>query len=134
LIVVDTNVVAYLLIEGDQSDMARAVWSKDRRWIMPAFWRSEFLNVLTTSLRSGVLTMRDAQDLWQLALTMFDKNEVQPTGRDILNIAAERKLSAYDAQFAAAAADLHVPLVTFDRGLLKACPDLAIAPEHFTAS
>ena len=90
MIVVDTNVVAYLLIEGDQSDMARAVWSKDRRWIMPAFWRSEFLNVLTTSLRGGVLTMRDAQDLWQLALTMFDKNEVQPTGRDILNIAAER--------------------------------------------
>ena len=76
----------------------------------------------------------DAQATWRLALTMFDDAEIQPAGDDVLDMAAERKLSAYDAQFAVVAADLDVSLVTFDRDLLKACPELAVAPEHFTAS
>lgn len=46
---------------------------------------------------------------------------------------ATRKLSAYDAQFAVAALDLGVPLVTSDRRLLAACPDLAVSPEQFVA-
>ena len=76
----------------------------------------------------------DAQATWRLALTMFDDAEIQPAGDDVLDMAAERKLSAYDAQFAVVAADLDVSLVTFDRDLLKACPELAIAPERFGAS
>ena len=49
----------------------------------------------------------------------------------MLDRAAERSLSAYDAQFVVAAADLDVPLVTSDRRLLSACADLAISPESF---
>jgi predicted nucleic acid-binding protein len=134
MIVADTNLVFHLLIEGEKSTVARAVWSKDPDWMLPAFWSSEFLNVLTTSVRHGLLTLRDAHTMWQLALTMFDDAEIQPAGDDVLDMAAERKLSAYDAQFAVVAADLDVPLVTFDRDLLKACPGLAIAPERFATS
>jgi predicted nucleic acid-binding protein len=134
MIVADTNLVVHLLIEGEKSDAARAVWSKDSDWMLPTFWSSEFLNVLTTSVRHGVLTLRDAHAAWQLALTMFDDSEIQPAGDDVLDMAVERKLSAYDAQFAVAATDLEVPLVTSDRDLLKACPGLAIAPERFAGS
>jgi predicted nucleic acid-binding protein len=35
--------------------------------------------------------------------------------------------------FVVAATDLEVPLVTSDRRLLQACPDIAIAPKRFTA-
>ena len=42
-------------------------------------------------------------------------------------------LSAYDAQYVVAAAHLEVRLITSDRRLLKAYPDIAIAPETFTA-
>ncbi|MGZ5446412.1 MAG: hypothetical protein ACXWLY_31220 [Thermoanaerobaculia bacterium] len=55
MIVADTNLVAYLLIEGDKTAAARAVWKKDSRWMLPTLWRSEFLNVLTTAVRSRVL-------------------------------------------------------------------------------
>jgi len=134
MIVADTNLVASLLIEREQSDVARAVWSKDSDWMLPPLWRSEFLNVLTISVRAGVLTLADAHETWRLALALFDDSEIEPAGDDVLDMAAERKLTAYDAQFAVAAAQLHVPLVTSDRDLLKVCPSIAIAPERFTAS
>lgn len=134
MIVADTNLVVYLLIENEKSELARAIWAKDRDWMLPAFWASEFLNVLTTSVRHGLLTLSDAHATWKLAAALFDENEIHPDGDEVLDMAAERKLSAYDAQFAVTAANLQVPLVTFDGDLLKACPDLAIAPDQFAAA
>ncbi len=131
MIVADTNLIAYLLIEGEGTEGARAVWAKDSRWMLPTLWRSELLNVLTTSVRAGVLTLAEAQKTWQVAVTTFNRSEVEPSGEDVLEAAAKRKLSAYDAQFVVAAADLEVPLVTYDRRLLEACPDLAVSAERF---
>lgn len=132
MIVADTNLVAYLLIEGEKTEMARAVWAKDPRWMLPTLWRSEFLNVLTTAVCAHVLTLAEAHETWRRAQTIFGRSEMEPSGDDVLEMAAERKLSAYDAQFVVAAVNLEVPLVTADRGLLAACPDLSISPERFT--
>jgi predicted nucleic acid-binding protein len=134
VIVADTNLVAYLLIEGEKTDLARAVWTTDSQWMLPTLWRSEFLNVLTTSVREKVLTLQDAHDIWNVAQTVFGQSEVEPSGDAVLETAAARNLSAYDAQFVVAASDLEIRLITSDRRLLKACPDIAIAPETFTAS
>jgi len=131
VIVADTNLVAYLLIEGDNTAAARAVWQKDPAWKLPTLWRAEFLNVLTTAVRARVLTPDLAHDTWHVALTIFANAETEPSGDDVLDAASERNLSAYDAQFVVAAADLKIPLVTSDRRLLAACPDLAVAPEQF---
>jgi len=131
VIVADTNLIAYLLIEGERTEVARAVWAKDSRWMLPTLWRSEFLNVLTTSVRAGIFELAQAQAIWQVALATFNQNEVEPSGEHVLETAAARNLSAHDAQFVVAAADLDVPLVTQDRRLLEACPDLAVAPERF---
>ena len=131
MIVADTNLVAYLLIEGTHTAAAKAVWEKDAHWMLPTIWRSEFLNVLTTAVRADVLTLEQAHATWHIALTIFGEREVEPSGDDVLDDAAKRKLSAYDAQFAVAASDLDVPLVTSDRRLLAACPDVAVSPERF---
>jgi predicted nucleic acid-binding protein len=133
VIVADTNLVAYLLIEGEKTETARAVWAADSRWMLPTLWRSEFLNVLMTSVRAKVITLNQAHDTWQAALTVFGQSEVEPSGDAVLEAAAARNLSAYDAQFVVAATDLEVPLVTSDRRLLLACPDIAIAAEKFGA-
>ena len=131
MIVADTNLVAYLLIEGTRTAAAKKVWEKDSQWLLPTIWRSEFLNVLTTAVRADVLTPQQAHDTWHVALTIFGGREVEPDGDDVLDRAAAYSLSAYDAQFVVAAADLDVPLVTSDRRLLSACTDLAVSPEGF---
>lgn len=132
MIVADTNLVAYLLIEGDKTELARALWNRDSQWMLPTFWRSEFLNVLTTSVRARVLTREQARETWHRALALFGSHEVETSGDEILEIAAERGISAYDAQFVAVAIRLEARLVTSDRRLLSACPDLATAPARFT--
>ena len=67
MIVADTNLVAYLLIEGEQTAHARAVWREDPAWKVPSLWRSELLNVLATSHRAGALTADEARLAWQRA-------------------------------------------------------------------
>lgn len=99
--------------------------------MLPTIWRSEFLNVLTTAARSGVITLAQAHETWHVAVTIFGTSEVEPSGDAVLDQAAQRKLSAYDAQFVVAADDLGVALVTSDRRLLSACAGMALTPEQF---
>ena len=51
MIVIDTNVVAYLLIEGERTSACRRAFAKDPEWCAPFLWRSEFRNVLTMHMR-----------------------------------------------------------------------------------
>ena len=60
LIVVDTNVICYALISGDKTDLALQVDKQDASWNVPLLWRHEFLNVLATSIRAGVIYVKQA--------------------------------------------------------------------------
>ncbi len=44
MIVADTNLIAYRLIEGEQTELALAVWAKEPEWFVPPLWRHEFLS------------------------------------------------------------------------------------------
>ena len=131
MIVADTNLVSYLLIAGEHTDNARRVWEKDPEWVLPSLWRSEYLSVLTTSVRAKVLTREQALTAWRAGIGLFGGAEHDPDGESVLTAALVHGISAYDAHFVVVAKELNVPLVTGDRGLQKACRAVAVLIADF---
>src|ERR1700730_11029807 len=55
LIVVDTNVVAYLYLSSDHTAAAEETLRKDPEWVAPLLWRSEMRNILALYVRQRLL-------------------------------------------------------------------------------
>ena len=125
MIVVDTNVVAYLLLAGPHTEQAEALLLAQPEWAAPPLWRSEWRNVLCGYLRRGQLDLDTALALMQQAQDLVIRREEPVPSDSVLRLAASSGCSAYDCEFVAAARQLGVPLVTADRALLRAFPDLA---------
>lgn len=121
--VVDTNIVAYLLIAGDRTEQAQALWQAYGDWRSDAFIGVEFSNLLATQVRAKALTLAEA-------VSQLDRagSAVQAVGEvshaDALRTAAAYGVSAYGARFLAAAKALGTKLVTEDARLRKAAPTL----------
>ena len=124
MIVVDTNVVAYLLLPGPQTAAAEALLEGHPTWAAPPVWRSEWHNVLCGYLRSGSLTLEQVIALQLQAETLVIGHEEPVQSEAVLRLAASSSCSAYGCEFVAAAQQLNAPLVTADRALLKAFPAL----------
>ena len=131
MIVADTNLIGYLLIDGEQTESARRVWTRDPDWAMPPLWRSEFLNVLVVAHRAGALDRDQLVETWRRSTIFMNATELEPDGEQVLKIALGRDLSAYDAQFIAVASEFGVPLVTADQRVLTRCPDIAVSIHDF---
>ena len=124
MIVVDTNVVAYLLLPGPQTAAAEALLEAQPTWAAPPLWRSEWRNVLVGYWRRGSLTLEQVIALQEQAETLVIGHEEPVQSEAVLQLAASSGCSAYDCEFVAAAQQLDAPLVTADRALLKAFPAL----------
>jgi predicted nucleic acid-binding protein len=131
VIVVDTSIISYLIISGDHTLQARAVFRKDPEWVAPLLWRSEFRNVLALYLRKEYLTLEDAIGLMDAGDQVMKGGEFEVRSNDVLKLASTSHCSAYDCEFVALAKDLGVPLVTTDQKLLNAFPPIAKSPEEF---
>lgn len=131
MIVAHTNLIGHLLIDGEQTESARRVWTRDPDWAMPPLWRSEFLNVLVVAHRASALNRHQAVEIWRRSELFMNATEFEPDGENVLQIALDRGLSAYDAQFVAVASELGVPLVTADQRVLGQCPDIAVSIHDF---
>lgn len=133
MIVADTNLIAYLLIKGIHTREAEAVYETDPEWVAPALWRSEFRNVLVSSLRLSLLSLEDAFDLMGRAEQLMRGREHQIASSRVLKLAAESGCSAYDCEFVALARDLGIPLVTSDRTLVSNFKPTAVSMRAFRA-
>jgi predicted nucleic acid-binding protein len=125
LIVVDTNVVAYLLLPGPRTTQAEALLLHHPEWAAPPLWRSEFRNVLTAYLRRDRLKLSEAVALMEKAEALLSAHDEPVASEHVLQLVSNSPCSAYDCEFVAAAEQLGVPLVTEDRAILTAFPDLA---------
>lgn len=131
MIVADTNLVAYLMIEGQRTSAARRVRARDPDWILPSLWRSEFLNVLATTVRARVINNEQAFEAWRAAVAVFGGCEREPGGEAVLRTAIRYSISAYDAHYVSLAEALGIKLVTGDKKLHQACEKISIPIEAF---
>ena len=134
MIVVDVNVIVYLLTDTPQREPARRVRERDGDWLVPPLWRHEMLNVLATLTRQEVLDASSALTVWRNAIGLLGSREQQPDMEQALSLAIEHGISAYDAQYVALAASHGAQLVSEDKKLQRALPDRAVSMNAFGAS
>lgn len=130
MIVADTNLIVYLFITGDQTELAQKVLDKDPYWIVPPLWRSEFRNVLASYIRRGI-TLVQAEQVMQNAMQTLEKRQVVPSEDEIFDLIANSSCTAYDCEFVALARQLNINLVTADKQLLREFSDCTISLEEF---
>jgi predicted nucleic acid-binding protein len=121
VVLVDTNVLAYLLIEGDRTIDAQALYAKDPDWQSEAFVMVELTNILTTYTRTGGLTREQGIKLLAEAETLLPPL-TSVSHQEAYEVAVEFGISAYDARFVALARQMKSKLVTEDAKLRKSVP------------
>ncbi len=127
MIVVDTNVLAYLYLPGDYTADAEALLARDPQWAAPLLWRSEFRNILSGYIRRKTLTFEQALGLQSEAESLLAGSEFEVDSHGVLDLVRGSDCSAYDCEFIALAMRLETKLVTMDGKLLKAFPKRAVA-------
>jgi len=127
MIVVDSNVLAYLYLPGEHSTVAEALLERDPEWAAPALWKSEFRNILAGYMRRGALTFEQACGLQREAEGLLAGCEFDVDSLAVLELVRDSHCSAYDCEFIALAMRLDTWLVTMDKKLLRAFPKRAVA-------
>jgi predicted nucleic acid-binding protein len=127
MIVVDSNVLAYLYLPSDYTAHAEKLLEQDADWAAPVLWRSEFRNILAGYTRRKALTFEQACSLQAEAESLLAGSEFEVDSRAVLELVRDSDCSAYDCEFIALAMKLNTKLVTEDKKLLRAFPTLAVA-------
>ncbi len=125
MIVVDTNILAYLFLPGEFSESAGNLLLEDSEWAAPVLWRSEFRNILVGYVRKGLLSSAQSRRVQKMAEELLHENEFLVPSNDVLELAENSTCSAYDCEFVAVAKSLGVRLVTMNKQILREFPKVA---------
>jgi predicted nucleic acid-binding protein len=131
VIVVDTNVIHYFWVSGQNTELAHGVRRRDPHWHAPFLWRSEMRNILAAYLRRGLLTRAQVDGILRASQHALADSSHHVSDASVLDVVESSTLTAYDAEFVALAQGLSVPLVTADKAVLKAFPERALTMQAF---
>ena len=127
MIVVGTNILAYLYLPGAFTARAEKLLAEHAQWAAPQLWRSEFRNILAGYMRRGSFDVQHAIALQREAEALLVSSEYVVDSQAVLELVKRSDCSAYDCEFVALAQMLGVKLVTMDAKLLKAFPKIAMS-------
>ena len=126
MIVVDTNVLVYLYMPTALTPQAVKLREIHPRWLVPRLWRSELRSALSLYMRKGTLTLEQALRLQTRAENLLADCEYEVTSQDVLQLVNESTCSAYDCEFVALARRLNTKLITSDKKVINAFPDIVV--------
>jgi len=129
-VVVDTNVIAYLLL-GTKGfvEEAKACFHAVSNPVAPSHWEAELANVVWMAVRSGILPPEEGpvRLSWARRLGVESVSTATLCQGALLRSVASG-VAVYDTLFVELAARTACPLLTFDKVVIKAFPDIAIRP------
>lgn len=130
--VVDTNVVAYLLLGSEPFvDEARDALVAVTNPLAPAHWEAELTNVIWMAVRSGVLSSAEAPSRLSLARRLgIESVAIGTLCQSALLRSTVSGLAVYDTLFVELAIRAKCPLMTFDKAVLRTFPDVAMRPRQ----
>jgi predicted nucleic acid-binding protein len=134
-VVVDTNVVAYYLLNTEPHvDECKEFWRRIDTTTAPASWQAELLSVIWMAVRTKVITPNDSVTKLKAAASLgIHPVPVRQLWRGALRRSIDSEISPYDVLFVELAIRRKQKLVTFDRQLLRAFPDVAKRPADVLA-
>ena len=127
MIVVDTNVIAYLYLPTDYTRLTEQLLAKEPDWAAPLLWRSELRNVLALYLRKNLLSFDQAYAIQTEAEALLAPHEYEADSYEVLRLVQNSDCSAYDCEFVAIAIHLGTKLVTTDKKILQTFPAIAVS-------
>ena len=126
MVLVDTNIITYLMIRGNRTAAAQQLYERDSDWCSEAFVMVEFSNVIATYVRTRALTQ--AQGTKLLAESQVHLSTLHSVvNTQALESAMQFGISAYDARFISLAKQLKMKLITEDVKLRVAVPALTMS-------
>ena len=134
--VIDTNVVAYLLLGTEGFiDEARACLAAVSHPVAPAHWEAELTNVVWMAVRAGILPAAEGPVRLSLARRLGVESMATATlCQGALLRSVSSGVAVYDTLFVELAARTGCPLLTFDKALVKAFPEVAMRPRDWLAA
>lgn len=128
--VVDTNVVAHLVLGTEAfADEARTGLEAVSRPLAPAHWDAELANVIWMAVRTGVIPAEEGPVRLGLARRLgIDTVPTATLCQGALLRAVASGVPVYDTLFVELAVRSKCPLMTFDKAVLRAFPEIARRP------
>lgn len=131
MIVVDANIVIYLVYETPFTALAREVYARDADWVVPELWEAEVLSGLMRIIRGGYFGLDEAGRIWANAAGILIGKVRKCEPLSVLRTAKEARLTAYDAYYVTLARSLGIILVTEDGAIKENCRDVARSLKAF---
>ena len=125
MIVVDANVVVAFLLDTPLALDAREIHSRDTEWMTLPLCQFEVWNALLHETKAKKLALDSATAAAETARRLLATRTDGCTSASVLKTAYSTGLTAYDATYVVLARSLGVVLVTEDKQILRACPDVA---------
>ena len=133
-ILVDANIVVYLLLKSDKTEMARQLFEQSSRWVSESFMPIELTSAFITAVRIKENTEKQAAFYMEHAHELFPSiNLLKANHYRAMEMAMKYKVSAYDARYLVIARELDTRLVTNDKPLRKAAPELTMSLDEALA-
>jgi predicted nucleic acid-binding protein len=131
MIVVDTNIIAYMTFATDYSPTVNSLHQHDPEWETPTLWRSEFLNILALYYRKKLIDYEESLKALDFAERLIGLREHRLSSQDILDLVTHSTCSSYDCEFVGLAKKLETKLITYDKKILREFSSLAVTPEDY---